>query len=91
MSWPCSALDAAVHWSWSVVVNDVNKLVRKASSWIGKESLEATVMEMRMLSKMVSIFYKTFHPHHDMLVEIKSISSQRHIPPRCSSKQHEWT
>lgn len=72
------------------MVNDVNKLVRKASSGIGEESLEA-VMEMRMLSKLVSVFYKISHPLHDMLVEIRSISSQRLIPPRCSSKQHECT
>lgn len=72
------------------MVNDVNKLVRKASSGIGEESLEA-VMEMRMLSKLVSVFNKISHPLHDMLVEIRNISSQGLIPPRCSSKQHEWT
>ncbi len=77
---------AAVFWGRSVRARDANKLHKldkKADSVVGGgaelDSLEA-VAEKRMLSKLVSMLNNISRPLHDMLVEKKSVLSQRLIP-----------
>ncbi len=61
-----------------------NKLIWKAGLVIGggaeRDALEA-VAEKRTLSKLVSILNNVSHPLHDMLLEKKSVFSQRLISP----------
>lgn len=51
------------------------------------DSLEA-VTEKKMMSKLVSILNNVSHPLNDMLVERRSIFSQRLIPTRGFTERH---
>lgn len=69
--------------------NQLNKLIKKASSIIGEELVPLEVVaEKRIMSKLLTILDNTSHPLHDVFVNLRSNFSWRLIPPRCKSERY---